>query len=82
MSTINNILKEIKVSGVSRILGYDLRTTATAVSRARKKGAFPSGWYIALKAECDRLGIECPVELFDFKRPDSSVAEESKDSKK
>lgn len=39
----------------------------TAVSNAVVRGAFPSSWYLAVRALCDERGIECPDGAFNFK---------------
>lgn len=37
-----------------------------AISNAISRGVFPARWWGVLKAECDTIGIECPLEAFSF----------------
>lgn len=39
----------------------------TAVSNGVVRGRFPASWYQGIKQECDRQGVQCPMDLFDFK---------------
>ena len=40
-----------------------------SIRAVKRDGVFPASWYGVIKPECDRLGIECPMCLFSFKRP-------------
>lgn len=39
----------------------------TAVSNAVVRGWFPSSWFLAVKAIADRMGQDCPPELFKMR---------------
>ncbi|GAA6196668.1 hypothetical protein NBRC116598_21120 [Pseudophaeobacter arcticus] len=45
-----------------------------AISNAVSDGKFPSSWFEAVERECDRLGVDCPTDLFSFKRSSNSAA--------
>ncbi len=45
-----------------------------SIRAAKRDGVFPASWYAVIKRECDRLGIDCPMGLFSFKRPHSEGA--------
>ena len=40
-----------------------------AIQQACWKRTFPARWYLVLKEECDKRGIDCPEELFNFLPP-------------
>jgi len=50
---------------MQRLLGL----CPSSIRAARQKRAFPASWFKIIKAECDRLGIECPMSLFSFREP-------------
>ena len=39
---------------------------ATAISNAVVRGSFPASWFMACKSLADRIGTECPPDLFNF----------------
>jgi len=49
--------------------------TDTAISNASARKSFPAKWYRLVKFECDRLECECPMDLFNFKKPRLVTAE-------
>lgn len=40
-----------------------------SIRAAKRDGKFPASWFDAIESECSVRGIECPRELFAFKRP-------------
>ena len=64
MEDISNIVQSIGRRRLSSILGV----VDTSVSNAVAKSKFPAKWYVIIKSECDRLGVDCPDELFSFIR--------------
>jgi hypothetical protein len=43
----------------------------SSIRAARAAGQFPASWFDMLEVECRAKGIECPRELFAFKRPNA-----------
>lgn len=43
----------------------------TAVSNAVVDNRFPSKWYLVIKSLCDAQGMDCPVSLFSFEKPEA-----------
>lgn len=70
MMTVDKICDQIGRKKMTGALGI----TRAAISNAVSEGVFPSSWYEAIKGECDRLGVDCPTDLFSFKRSSNSAA--------
>lgn len=52
-----------------RNIAAEIGVGATAVSNAAVEGRFPSRWYLAVKAMCARVDLDCPDEAFNFLPP-------------
>lgn len=63
MTTVSYICDQIGRDNLARALGHKYRA---AVSNAVTGGMFPSKWYLVVRDECAKLGIDCPVYLFAF----------------
>jgi hypothetical protein len=64
MQTVNDIISETGAAYIKR----SCQVSEYSIRAARRDGVFPSSWYEAIKGECDRLGVDCPTDLFSFKR--------------
>lgn len=55
----------IDAIGADRLesLGFNDRL----IRHVRSTGRFAAGWYRAIAAECAALGVECPLEAFNWK---------------
>lgn len=47
-----------------------------SVRYARTAGIFPASWFAVVRAECDRLKVDCPLSAFNWK----GAAGDGKDS--
>lgn len=43
----------------------------TAVSNAVVRGEFPASWFLSVKDMADKIGHQCPPELFKMRLPHS-----------
>lgn len=55
----------IDALGIERLerLGFNDRL----IRHVRSTGRFAAGWYRAIKAECETVGADCPLEAFNWK---------------
>ncbi|HCP80324.1 MAG TPA: hypothetical protein DIT67_01575 [Octadecabacter sp.] len=51
------------------VLCQALDVGKAAISNAATRSEFPSRWYLVIKRECTRAGVECPETLFGFADP-------------
>jgi hypothetical protein len=51
-----------------------LGVTKHAIRAARRFGSFPASWYAPLADMCERAGIECPIEAFNWRTPSQGDA--------
>ena len=70
MKTVNDIISATGTSYIEK----SCQVSEYSIRAARRDGVFPSSWYEAIKGECDRLGVDCPTDLFSFKRLPSLAA--------
>jgi len=56
----------IKTVGRSEIAALGLREQE--ISRAKREGVFPSGWYLAIKDLAERKGVDLSPDLFKWSR--------------
>ena len=73
MMTTKDIIQAVGKDFIVRECGVSIYSIRAAI----REKVFPASWYAALKAECDRLGLACPMELFSFKQPDPSVSDDA-----
>jgi len=71
MTDINTFIKKV---GRRKIAVLGLREQE--ISRAKREGVFPSGWYLSLKALADREGVDLPPHLIKWSKKAQSVAVE------
>lgn len=65
MQPFDIILNEVGSDHIQKACGV----SEYSIRSAKRGRQFPASWYGEIKKECDRLGLECPMELFSFKRP-------------
>jgi hypothetical protein len=65
MMTVNKIIELVGANYIEA----SCDVSVYALRSAKREKTFPSSWYGLIKAECDRLGIDCPMDLFSFKKP-------------
>ncbi|MCF6271604.1 MAG: hypothetical protein L3J37_00220 [Rhodobacteraceae bacterium] len=63
MTDINTFIKKI---GRSEIAALGLREQE--ISRAKREGVFPSGWYLSIKDLAERKGVELSPYIFKWSR--------------
>ena len=44
-------------------LGFNERL----IRHVRSTGKFAAGWYKTIRAECDAIGADCPLDAFNWK---------------
>lgn len=72
MSTVSEIVLQIGRAN----LRFRLGVSDTAISNALSRNKFPSKWYRVMLSECEKAGLDCPMDLFSFteKTPEDRVA--------
>lgn len=63
MTDIDTFIKKV---GRGEIAALGLREQE--ISRAKRDGVFPSGWYFSLKALADRKGVNLPPHLIKWSK--------------
>lgn len=55
----------IDALGAQRLegLGFNDRL----IRHVRSTGRFAAGWYRAVSAECEAVGVDCPLDAFNWK---------------
>lgn len=55
----------IEAIGPARLeaIGFNERL----IRHVRSSGTFAAGWYRAIRAECEAIGAECPLDAFNWK---------------
>ena len=51
----------------------------SSISNAIAAQKFPSDWYRVVKAECESVGLECPMSMFNFKSPSPNASNRATD---
>lgn len=64
MTTIHDIITQI---GAETIMA-DCQVGEFSIRAAKRDGKFPASWFDAIESACAQRGIQCPRELFAFKR--------------
>ncbi len=67
-----NITDALGVEAITKKLGV----TRHSVRHARTTGLFPASWYAPLLAMCGDVGVDCPIEAFNWKSPASTLEHE------
>ena len=44
-----------------------------SIRAAKREGKFPASWFDAIERACSDRGIQCPRDLFAFKRPQDAT---------
>ena len=64
MNTVSSICDQIGRKKMAATLGVGL----TSISNASVANTFPTPWFKVVEKLCNEKGIECPDDLFNFKR--------------
>ena len=68
MSTVEEICDKVGRVNLAARLGV----TKAAITNAISDDVFPSRWYRVVKEECNAFGINCPIDIFGFRKPKST----------
>lgn len=71
-----NTHQVVQKLGIDRIASA-VGVKATTVKEARRVGAFPASWFLALRSMADADGLDLPERLFSWKTGDSTPAPEA-----
>jgi len=67
MTHINDIIRTVGPEQIKAVCDVG----DSSIRAARAAGQFPASWFDMLEVECRAKGLECPRELFAFKRPNA-----------
>lgn len=65
MRTTSDIISALGAETVQSLCGVG----EFSIRAAKREGQFPASWFDAIDGACQERGIDCPRELFAFKRP-------------
>ncbi len=57
-----------------------LGVSKAAISNACSGNIFSASWYVVLADMCGEIGIECPLDLFNFRSPVAESTHEAEHS--
>jgi hypothetical protein len=65
MRSVSDIINKLGSENIQRLL--DVKEYSIRAAKRQRK--FPARWFAVIEAECMKLGIQCPRDLFAFKEP-------------